>query len=91
MQQQFRASCAVRAACVASKNPRPLEVGDLVLELHDAAGPLQHQACGPYRVVRIDPQDSVILQTGAVIGKAAVLFQRHASRLVLFYHKLSLA
>ena len=80
MLQQFHASCAIRAARVAGK-----------LELHNAAGPLQHQARGPHRVVRIDPQDSIILQTGAVIGKAAVFFQRHASRLELYHHKLSLA
>ena len=91
MKRQFQASCSSRAARVARRNARPLAIGDLVLELHNGAGPLQHQAHGPYRVIGLGPNDTVQLQTGSVIGKSALEFPRHASRLVLYHHKMELA
>ncbi len=87
MQRQFRDECSNRTAKLARQSPRPLQIGDLVLEIHEGAGPLQHQARGPYKVVALRPPASVLLQTGAVIGKSALTFSRHASRLILYHHK----
>ncbi len=87
MKRQFRDECSNRTAKLARQNPRPLQIGDLVLEIHEGAGPLQHQARGPYKVVGFAAPASVQLQTGAVIGKSALTFSRHASRLILYHHK----
>ena len=91
MKQQFHAACSQRSARVVRQNARPLQDGDLVLEIHDGVGPLQQQARGPYRVVGLKPNDSVLLQIGSVIGKSALQFTRHASRLILYHHKYGLA
>ncbi len=89
MQQQFRTAFDQRAAHAARQNKRDIRLGDLVLELHDGAGVLQHQARGPFKVVALGPHDTVTLETGSVIGKDAVTFARHASRLLLYHHKCS--
>ena len=60
-----------------------LGVGDWVLELRDAAGPLAAQAVGPYRIVAFKGSTAV-LETGSTAYRAMERFERHVTRLVRY-------
>jgi hypothetical protein len=81
---------ALKRRRAASRHRQPrLTVGDLVLELDETAGSLNAQARGPYRIVGLK-EHSATLQTQDTKFKERKTFERHKSRLAIYYDRSSL-
>ena len=66
-----------------------LEVGDLVLEVTNIAGPLQTGLKGPFKIVSInDTKTIAVLETGQTRFKERKHFKRHTSHLVKYHEPL---
>lgn len=63
----------------------PLKPGDLALEMRESTAALDLPATGPYQVVSIDPNGTVVLQSGATEFRDAAQFKRHVSNLARYY------
>eukprot|EP00884_Botryococcus_braunii_P019638 jgi/Botrbrau1/6358/Bobra.0098s0017.1 len=66
-----------------------LEVGDLVLEVANIAGPLQTGLKGPFKIVSLnDTKTIAVLETGHTRFKERKSFKRHTSHLVKYHEPL---
>eukprot|EP00884_Botryococcus_braunii_P004778 jgi/Botrbrau1/14300/Bobra.0207s0005.1 len=66
-----------------------LEVGDLVLEVTNIAGPLQTGLKGPFKIVSInDTKPIAVLETGQTRFIERKYFKRHTSHLVKYHEPL---
>ena len=87
---QFKSNHAAlqrRRAAYQRGQPK-LTVGDLVLELDETAGSLNAQARGPYRVIGLK-EHSALLQTQDTKFKERISFERHISRLAIYFDRQS--
>jgi hypothetical protein len=78
-----------RNRLIAKKRANPsLKIGDLVMELPPASGPLCTNLKGPFLVVDLNVNENIaVLQTGGTANKAKRLFKRHTSHLIPFKDK----
>ncbi len=70
----------------AQRRGKRISVGDLVLGLDDTSGSLSAQARGPYGVIGLKGH-SALLQTQDTNFKDSQSFQRHLSRLAVYFDK----
>ena len=91
IKRQFHTNkCALEKRRQQLRSGQPkLSVGDLVLELDETAGSLSAQARGPFRILALR-RHSALLETQDTKFKDRRTFERHLSRLCLYFDRHSL-